>query len=176
MNESRPLAGEQTSLALARVPGHDERWQWERDLRVNELLSVVSTHIGSLDGGGTKDLHRTLAGTVTRGHLRVHLFDGTSQFGVTVFLVHVVGARTRIITDPHTIVFDNTIVLLEDFVHGKNLTVLALHTTKFGKEIPEAAAGASRIVGEQTHLVDGWFRIARARQLTANDKIFVKLH
>lgn len=53
-------------------------------------------------------------GTVTGSHVLVERVDGVGPGNLTVLLVHVVGARARVVTDPDTEVLDGTGALLED--------------------------------------------------------------
>lgn len=54
------------------------------------------------------------AGTVTGGHVLVHGLDGVGAGHVTVFLVHVVGTGSRIVSKPDTKVLDLERLLLVD--------------------------------------------------------------
>lgn len=54
------------------------------------------------------------AGTVAGGHVGVEGLDGSDSGGLTVLLVHVVGARPGVVTDPDTEVLDSQGVLLGD--------------------------------------------------------------
>ena len=52
------------------------------------------------------------AGTVAGGHVGVEGLDGSGSRGLTVLLVHVVGTRPGVVTDPDAEVLDSQGVLL----------------------------------------------------------------
>merc|ERR1719453_1446305 len=76
-----------------------------------ESLAGGASDAGALAFLGLKfssadNLYRTLAGSVTRGELRIHLFDGPGEGEVAVLFVHIVSARTRIVAKPHAKIFN----------------------------------------------------------------------
>jgi len=62
------------------------------------------------------------AGTVARGQVEVASRDGISAGKLTVLLVHVVGAASRVVADPDTKVLDGLGLLLKDLVISLFLT------------------------------------------------------
>lgn len=124
------IDGERLAIALV-VVSLD---QWELDLRVVELFDVVTTGLGGDDLLNLDDLEmigksvrklftafqrfrsyldRMRASTMAGSHVAVALSDGSSNGQVTVFTVHVVCARTRVITQPDSEVLDLQWSLLE---------------------------------------------------------------
>lgn len=59
-------------------------------------------------------MDRPETGTVARGHVGVERGGGIGPRHLTVLLVHVVGARPRVVTDPDAEVLDLVGVLLVD--------------------------------------------------------------
>lgn len=88
--------------------------QTELDVVGVELLGVDALGLGGLEDGGLDDLDRRAASAVAGGEISIHLLDGASEGDVTVLLVHVVGTRAGVITDPEAEVLDVVRVLLED--------------------------------------------------------------
>ena len=58
-------------------------------------------------------------GTVAGGHVGVEGLDGIRAGGLTVLLVHVVSAGSRVVTDPDAEVLDTERALLVDLETGK---------------------------------------------------------
>ena len=82
-------------------------------VRESELQVLTSVHdvLRSLqllisNNGGADDLDGTVTSTVSSGHLLVALLDSTEERSVTVLLVHVVSAGTRVVSQPDSIVLD----------------------------------------------------------------------
>lgn len=106
----------------------------QRELEVlgEELLDVGATDaVGLLDLNDLDDLYAPLeksgiktnqgtygnraeAGTVTSSHVLVKSIDGIGTAHLTELLVHVVGTRARVVTDPDTEVLDLHRALLVD--------------------------------------------------------------
>jgi len=118
-----------------------------------ELTDLSSADIGVLDGAGSDNLNRFRVGTMSSGHLHVHLGDGTAKGSVSVLLVHVDGTSTGQVSKNDSVVSDNASLLLEDFAGGDDLSldlsnlVLSLHV------IPELGSGEDGVRGEHTHSV-----------------------
>ena len=62
------------------------------------------------------------AGTVAGSHVLVERLDGISTGELTELLVHVVGARTRVVAEPDTKVLDLQGLLLMDLERAKKFT------------------------------------------------------
>jgi hypothetical protein len=86
----------------------------ELDTGNQDLLDVGATDISVGDLSDTDDLDRAGAGAVAGSHVRVASLDGSVAGQLAVLLVHVVGARAGIVTDPDTEVLDLKGLLLVD--------------------------------------------------------------
>ena len=100
----RSLGDKESTVLLVDV-GKTVR-QGESELGGQELLDVLTADISILDLSNTDDLNRSETSTVTSSHVLVTGLDSFSTAHSTVFLVHVVGTGTRIVTDPDTKVLD----------------------------------------------------------------------
>lgn len=80
--------------------------QWELDFRVVELLGALPFAQLCWDGGSLNDLDAWKPHPMTRRHFSVHLFNGTIESGISVFLVHVVIASSTLIPQPNSIVLN----------------------------------------------------------------------
>lgn len=109
--------------------------QRELNLAVVELLRVRALAGASGDRLRAHDLDTRLPRAVTTCHLGVHLLNGARQVRVTVLLVHVVRAGTRVVAQPNAPVLDRVRVLLKDLVNGNDLTVRLLHTLQLRQEV-----------------------------------------
>lgn len=92
---------------------------------------------------------------MTTTHLEVHLGDGTAKAGVSVFLVHVDGVSTGVVSEENTVVLEAGSFLFVDFRGGDDLTldssnlVLSLHV------IPELGSGVDFGGAEDSDSVEG---------------------
>jgi len=74
---------------------------WERELQIgrHQLLDVRSANVSRLfDLHNAEDVYRPETSAVTGGHVLVKACHGIGATEVTEFLVHVVGAGTRIVS------------------------------------------------------------------------------
>jgi hypothetical protein len=78
-----------------------------------ELLDSRALAVGRLDLLDLDDLDAVSLGAMASTHVSVTLGDGASDRVVTVLAVHVVVARARIVTQPHTEVLNHTWSRLE---------------------------------------------------------------
>ena len=67
-------------------------------------------------------MDRPEASTVAGGHILVEGLDGIRTSELTELLVHVVGARTRVVAEPDTKVLDLQGLLLMDLETAKKFT------------------------------------------------------
>lgn len=115
----------------------------EREVLGDELLDVGALDVlGLLELNNAEDLQplsaprpadirdaRTSyvdgpeAGTVAGGHVGVEGLDGSGPRGLTVLLVHVVGAGAGVVADPDTEVLDLKGVLLGDLNRNMSIPV-----------------------------------------------------
>jgi len=76
--------------------------------------------------------------TMSGRHILVKCLDGICPAHFAILLVHVVGARSRIITNPDAKVLDLEGSLLVDDVQGDDLTIGLLDFAKLHQKVPEA--------------------------------------
>lgn len=93
----------------------------------------------------------------------------------SVFLVHVVGTGSRVVSEPDTKRLDRVGLLLKDFVDGDDFTRRTLHLVHAGKEVPEARLGDNLVWGKETHTVQSWLRLLLGRQFATDHLILVHL-
>lgn len=125
--------------------------QLEGDFRVNELEDVGTLAVVALDDGGLDDLDAGATSPVTGSHLGVHLLNSGGEGGVTVFLVHIVGTRSGVVSDPETEVLDVVGVLFVDLVNVDDLTVSLLNLLKLGHVVPETRTSNHAVGSEDSH-------------------------
>ena len=101
-------------------------------VRESELQVLTSVHDVLLslqllisNNGGADDLDGTVTSTVSSGHLLVALLDSTEERSVTVLLVHVVSAGTRVVSQPDSVVLDLDSALV-DLPTSANLSLNVL--------------------------------------------------
>lgn len=111
------------------------------------------------------------ASTVARSHIVVHLCDGLRAGEATELLVHVVGARARVVAKPDTEVLHLERLLLLDLVHRDNLTGGLLHLTEHAHEVPEARLRDRLVLREDAHAVQRGDRLLLGRQVPADDHV-----
>lgn len=89
----------------------------ELEARSHELLDVGALHVlRLLDLGNLEDVDRGKTGTVARSHVLVQRLGGLSTGERTELLVHVVGARARVVSQPNGEVLDLEGLLLVDLL------------------------------------------------------------
>merc|ERR550514_1206347 len=111
--------------------------------------ALVIRNLLSLD-----DLDRLSLATMTTSHLAVHGSDGVSETQRTVFLVHIVSARTGIVTEPNTKVLNLFRFLLADLGDGKDFTTGLLGLTDFLHEVPKLRTGHDGSTSAHLHAVN----------------------
>jgi len=135
---------------------------WQRELQVlgDELLDVWTADIGSLfELDDLEDVDRPEPGSMPGGHILIECLDGFGAGKFTIFLVHVVGATARIITDPDTKVLDFQGPFLVDLIQRHDFTIGLLDFPEFLEEVPETGLGDYRVWGKQTHTIELGSRI-----------------
>merc|ERR1711977_593778 len=70
-------------------------------------------------------------------HILVHSLNSIGSCHLAVLLVHVVGTRARIVSDPDTEVLDLHWALLVDNVQADDLSVRLLDLAELHQEVPE---------------------------------------
>lgn len=143
----------------------------EFDLGIDELLNVRTTNLGSFDFSNTNDLDGTETGTMTGSHIHVEALNGFNTAHGTELLVHVVGTRARIITQPDTKVLDLQGSLLTDSSAADNLTSGTLDLLELTQEVEETGFGDDFVGSEDAHLVKLRSGFLFRRKFTSNDLI-----
>ena len=86
--------------------------QWELDTSLSVSLGVWSLYLVCRDHCSPDDMDSVSASSVSSGHIHVyqikesnntHLADCSTEAGITVLLVHVVVASTRLIADDQAV-------------------------------------------------------------------------
>lgn len=185
--ESARLVGEEGGLELLglRTVAAVRQSVLQVLVRVHDVL--VSLQILISNHSRLDDLDRTIASTVRSSHLLVALLHSAQQSRVTVLLVHVVSARTRVVAQPDTEVLHlrSSLVDLQTsphtqplahLVHSKDLTRSLLHLLQSVHEVPVAGLGSHRVRSEQSHSVDLRLGIGLRRKSATNNVIVVNLH
>lgn len=114
-------------------------------------------------------------GSVTGTHIAVALCDSVANGQITVFAVHVVCARTRIVTQPNAEVLDLARRTLVDLFQRNDFTGGLLELLQLAQEIPETGLGNNVVRSEDSHLVQRSAWLLLGGQLTADDFIFLQL-
>ena len=83
---------------------------------IKNLSSYNFVYSEAPTGTYFKNLNRSWSGSMTGTHVTVALSDGSGGHGVSVFTVHVVSSRSRIVSDPDTEVLDNCWRFLRNFL------------------------------------------------------------
>ncbi|KAH3663671.1 hypothetical protein OGAPHI_005072 [Ogataea philodendri] len=149
--------------------------QWELQVLGQELSDVLSLDIvGLLQLDNLQNVDRSKSGSVSSSKVGVHGLDSTNSADVSVFLVHVVGSGSGVVSDPDTEVLDLGWVGLADDVEGNDLTRGLLHLVQFLQKVPVSRLGDNIIRSEDSHSVQLWLRHGLGRQLSADDLVFVK--
>lgn len=115
------------------------------------------------------------ASTMAGSHISVALSDCTTNGQVTVLAVHVVGARTWVITQPDSEVLDLQRSLLVLALDGDDLTGCLLEFAQLTQEIPETRLGDDVIRCKDDHLEEWRVWLLLGRQLATDDLIFLQL-
>ena len=113
----------------------------ERELQVgsNKLSDILALDvIFVLDFSDLKNMDRSKSSSVAGSHVLVESLNSSGTGEFTVLLVHVVGTRARVVTDPDTKVLDLGGGLFVDQVDGNNLTGSLFDSAELGQEIPES--------------------------------------
>jgi hypothetical protein len=138
---------------------------------------------------------RPEAGSVAGGHIGVEGLNGVCPRHLTILLVHVVGARPRVVTDPNTKVLDPQGVLLLDLsklldgivrcaacglilppylLDRHNLASGLLDLPQATQEIPVSRLGNRNVRGKNDHAVKRRARVGLCGQVPADNLVLVK--
>jgi len=149
----------------------DELGDGESELGVSvDLVDGSSASILSGDRAGSKDLDGIVSSSVLAGHLHVHLGDGTVEGDVSVFSVHVVLARSGLVSDGNTVSLDDSGVLLVDLLARDDLTVSSLQSVEELGLIPELRSSNNLILSEDSHGDDVLLRLSLSGESGTSDQ------
>jgi hypothetical protein len=107
-------------------------------------------------------------------HILVQSLDGGGSAQLSILLVHVVCARSGVVSDPDAKVLDLGRALLVDDVQGDDLAVGLLNLAELHQEVPEAGLGYNSVVGEYAHAVEFRSWVGVGRQVAADDLVFLE--
>jgi len=111
----------------------------ELEAGLQELPDVWSTDVlGLLDLDDTKNVDRPETGAVSGSHVLVDGLHRSRAGEFPEFLVHVVRARARIISEPDTKVLDLERFLLVDNIDTDDFTAGFLNFFQLSEEVPES--------------------------------------
>jgi hypothetical protein len=79
-----------------------------------KLQNLGALDLRVVEDASSDDLDRVMGGTMSTGHLHVHLGDSSAEGNISVLLVHVDGISTGEVTENDAVVSDNASLLLED--------------------------------------------------------------
>lgn len=108
-------------------------------------------------------------------HLGMELTDGTVQGDVTVLLVHVVVASTRLIAEDNAEGLNMGGFALEDLIDGQDLSLGALGLELASQMVPELGLGDHLISGEETDGIDLRAGVLLGRHLAAKHEVLTDL-
>ena len=111
--ESRSVGLEEGLHALGGSSLHGSNLR-EAKLLVCHLDVGGSLEVLVLEAASSDDLDGFSTSGVAASHLEVHLGDGTTEGGVSVFLVHVDGAGTGVVSEEDAVVLEGSGLLLVD--------------------------------------------------------------
>jgi len=149
--------------------------EWEAEILINELVSVVSLDFTVLDNGSLDDLDVASHSSVSTGHIAVHLSDGTSQSGLSVLLVHIVCSASGSVTKPDSVVLNLGWRLVEDLGDIEDLTASSLGLSQRLHIIPELRLSNNGVASEDLHSVDLWAWVSGGWSSTTNELVEVHL-
>jgi len=111
---------------------------------------------------------------VTSCHVLVQGLNGSGSGKFSVLLVHVVGTRARVVSDPDAEILHLKRPLLKDLVKRHNLTSTLLHLPQLFQKVPETGLSDNFVGSKETHAVQfwGWFRIGW--EAAANNLVFME--
>ena len=153
----------------------DSVWQWELQVLGQELLDVLSLDVGGLlDLGNLQDVDRSKSSSVSGGHVLVQRLDGTNSGNVSDLLVHVVGTRSGVVSNPDAEVLDGSWVSLVDGVDRHDFTGSLLDLVQSLQEVPVTGLGDDNVWSEDSHSEQLWFRNGFGGQTTADNLVFIQ--
>ena len=105
-------------------------------------------------------------------HILIQRLHRIRPAHLAVLLVHVVGARSRIVADPDAEVLHLEGSLLVDDIQADDLAVRLLDFAQLHEEVPEAGFCDDGVRGEDAHSVELWGWVVLGGQVPADDLVF----
>jgi len=125
-----------------------------------------------LNLGDPQDVDRPKPSPVPSGQVLVQSLDGTDSGELPELLVHVVGSRSRVVSEPDTKVLDLEGSLLVDDVDSDNLTVGLLDLLQLPQKVPEPRLGDDLVGSKDPHPVELGGGLGLGREGSAEDRVF----
>ena len=116
-------------------------------------------------------VNRPEPSTMSSRHILIHRLDCLRPAHLAILLVHVVGARARIVADPDAEVLDLEGPFLMNDVEGDDLAVRLLDLAQFHQEIPESRLGNYGVGSEDAHAVELWGGVGFGGQVPADNLV-----
>jgi hypothetical protein len=88
--------------------------KWEAQVWLKQLLNIWTTNIFRLDFSNLDDVNSVETSTMLSSQILVASDNSIRASQFTIFLVHVVGSRARVISDPETKILDLRRLLFKD--------------------------------------------------------------
>lgn len=120
-------------------------------------------------------LNRMGTSTMASPHIPVTLGNCTRYTQITIFPVHVMRSRSRIITQPDTKVLNLNRCLLWDQSYWYDLSSRFLEFFQLSQEIPKSWFGHYFVRREYPHFIQGSILFFFGGQFAPNDFIFLQL-
>lgn len=139
------------------------------------LLDVLSLDILSLlQLNHLQDVDVSKSGSVSSSQVLVHSFNGTNSGNVSVFLVHVVDAGSRFVSDPDTVGLDLGWRWVRDHVKSNNFTRCFLDFVQSLQEVPVTRLSDNSVGGKDPHSEQLGLWNGLSWETTTNDLIFMQ--
>lgn len=127
--------------------------KWELNIGLSELHAVDTLQVLGSNCGCADNLDGSWTGAVATGHFVVKLGDGSGQGNISEFTVHIVSTRSGRISQPDTVVLDDSVVLFDDLYAVQDFTGGLLHLSELVHVIPELGLGNHSVWCEDDHAV-----------------------
>jgi len=149
----------------------------ELEVGNEELFDVRPADVlGLLDLNYTKNVDGPESSTMPGSHILVEAPDGIRTCELTVFLVHVVCTRTRVVANPDTEVLDLQWLLFVNNIDTNDFTIGLFDLLQLSEEVPEPRLCDDLVRREDPHTVDFGSGLGLRRQMTPDDLVFLKAH
>lgn len=106
------------------------------------------------------DVNGIASGTVSTGHLGVHLTNSSAKGIISVLFVHVYDTSSGKILKHDSVVLDGTGLSLENLADGDDLTLALSDLVLSFHLVPELRSSKDGILGENSDSVAGWLGLS----------------